>query len=229
MKRIAVLLVTAVMVVSLAACGSSTSTGSSDSGSSNETIASASSDSSAKADVSGKKTLVVYFSASNGDTADTVSSATPKVGDAGATQYIAETIDKNVDSDIAKIVPKESYPADYNGTADQAKSEADSDARPEFTLDPDVNPEDYDVIFIGYPMWWYQMPMVMDTFFDTYDFSGKTIIPFNTHAGSGDGGTYDDIRKLEPDATVLDGLPIAGDDAGDSASEVKDWLAGLGY
>lgn len=224
MKKIAVILTTAAMVLSLAACGSSTAGSSKTSSSESNTVTASS-----KTDVSGKKTLIVYFSASNGDTADTVSSATPKVGDAGATAFIAQTINKNVDSDITKIVPKESYPADYNGTADQAKKEADSDARPEFTLDKDVNPEDYDVIFIGYPMWWYQMPMVMDTFFDTYDLSGKTIIPFNTHAGSGDGGTYDDIRKLEPDATVLDGLPIAGDDAGGSEDQIKDWLSGLGY
>lgn len=92
-----------------------------------------------------------------------------------------------------------------------------------------VDPTGYDIVFIGYPIWWYEMPMIMDTFFETYDFSGVTIIPFNTHAGSRDGGTYGDIRELEPNATVLDGLAISGSDAGkDSArTSVEEWLEGL--
>ena len=71
--------------------------------------------------------------------------------------------------------------------------------------------------------------MIMDTFFEQYDFSGKTIIPFNTHAGSRDGGTYSDIKELEPNATVLEGLAVPGEDAGkDSTKEaVLLWLQGL--
>ncbi len=78
-------------------------------------------------------------------------------------------------------------------------------------------------------MWWYTLPMIMYTFFDTYNFSGKTIIPFNTHAGSSDGGTYQTIREFEPDATVKDGLAISGGSAFDGSTEdaVKSWLAGL--
>ncbi len=73
----------------------------------------------------------------------------------------------------------------------------------------DINIADYDTIFIGYPMWWYTFPMIIYTLFDKYDFSGKTIIPFNTHMGSADGGTYDTIRELEPNATVImNGLPV---------------------
>ena len=73
------------------------------------------------------------------------------------------------------------------------------------------------------------MPMILDTFFDTYDFSGVNLIPFNTHAGSQDGGTYSDISELEPDATVLEGLAISGDDAGseDAEAEVTEWIQGL--
>ena len=73
------------------------------------------------------------------------------------------------------------------------------------------------------------MPMIMQTFFDTYDFNGKTIIPFNNHAGSRDGGTYKDIAGLEPGATVLDGLAVSGERADSAEEDVKDWLAGLGY
>ena len=71
--------------------------------------------------------------------------------------------------------------------------------------------------------------MIMDTFFETYDFSGVTIIPFNTHAGSRDGGTYGDISKLEPDATVLDGLAIRGEGVGKDSTRtsIEEWLSGL--
>ena len=81
-----------------------------------------------------------------------------------------------------------------------------------------------------YPMWWYTLPMIMYTFFDEYDFAGKTIIPFNTHEGSGDGGTYETIKEFEPDATVLDGLAIRGGDMkSDQTSEVKAWLQEIGF
>ena len=75
----------------------------------------------------------------------------------------------------------------------------------------------------------YQMPMIMYTFFDEYDLSGKTIVPFNTHEGSGDSGTYSDIQEIEPDATVLDGLTIRGGDMkGNQTETVRDWLEDLG-
>ena len=73
------------------------------------------------------------------------------------------------------------------------------------------------------------MPMMMYTFFETYDFAGKTIIPFNTHEGSGDSGTYDTIKELEPQATVLEGLAIRGGKITGAESEVNEWLKGLNY
>lgn len=82
-------------------------------------------------------------------------------------------IHERIESDVAPIVPVEAYPVEYEDTAERAGQEADDNARPEFTLD--VDPEEYDVIFVGYPIWDYQMPMVMQTFFDTYDFSGKIL------------------------------------------------------
>ena len=142
-------------------------------------------------------------------------------------EYVAQLISARVDADVAKIVASEAYPLPYNDAADQAKREQNNGDRPAFSLD--VDPEEYDVIFIGYPIWWYHLPMIMQTFFDTYDFNGKTLIPFNTHAGSRDGGTYSEIKELEPNATVLDGLAIPGERTGDAAKSVGDWLAGLSY
>ena len=156
------------------------------------------------------KILIVYFSWSNN------------------TEVIANYIHDEIGGDIERIEPVVAYPDNYNDTADYAKAERDNDARPEFKpLQHD--PTDYDVVFIGYPIWWYRMPMIMETFFDTYDFSGITIVPFNTHEGSRDGGTYDMIRDREPNATVLEGLPIRGGNVNDAASRkaVTDWLKGL--
>lgn len=204
----------------------SVSTSKSDEGSAEENLAETSGQSNSPSSES--KTLVVYFSASNTKDVDAVTGATPVQGRVGAVEHIAEIIHNNVGGDIAKIIPSKNYSLDYNTCADEAKAETDSDARPQF--EPlGVNIEEYDTIYVGYPMWWYTLPMIMYTFFDTYDFSGKTIIPFNTHAGSGDGGTYQTIREFEPDATVKEGLAISGSSAFDSSTEdtVKNWLSGM--
>ena len=176
----------------------------------------------------GAKTLVIYFSADNTKDVDAVSSATPMTDGSSSVKWIAEIIHESVGGDIAEIIPSEDYPLGYNELADAAKKEADGDARP--AIEPlDIDPEAYDTVFIGYPIWWYKLPMVLETFFDTYDFTGVTIIPFNTHAGSRTGGTYDMIRDREPGANVMDGLAVRGEDAGkDSAKEsVTEWIAGL--
>ena len=200
MKKIAALILAIVMAVSMIVCH-------------------AESDSS--------RILIVYFSPANSDTVDAVSSATPRVGEVSGVEHIATLISGQVEADMARIMPVEAYPLEYNATADQARREQDSNARPAFTLD--VNPEEYDVIFVGYPVWWYHLPMIMQTFFDTYDFSGKTIIPYNTHLGSRDGGTYREIQALEPNATVLDGLAVNGEPASEAENNVSQWLAGLSY
>ena len=172
--------------------------------------------------------LIIYFSADNTKDVDAVSAATPMVSGVSSTQWMAETIHDVTGGDIVKIISSNDYPLEYNDVADAAKAETDSDARPAF--EPlDVDPTSYKTVFIGYPMWWYTIPMVMETFFDTYDFSGVTIVPFNTHAGSRDGGTYETIKEREPNATVLDGLAVSGGSAGneDTRTEIIDWVNGL--
>ena len=156
------------------------------------------------------RVLVVYFS------------------ETGNTQKLAQEIYEQVGGDFRRIEPVKPYPTGQE-LFDYTKEERDNDERPEFK-DLNINLDNYDYIFVGYPMWWYTLPMMMYTFFDTYDFSGKTIIPFNTHEGSGDGGTYETIKEFEPNATVLDGLPIRGGDMSkDQTDTVKEWLKGLGF
>ncbi len=232
MKKITALIIAFVMIISLAGCGAGNGSepageATSDADGSGVTQAGGS-DGTQPAGTEGKKILTVYFSSANTAAVDAVSSATPSVKNMGSTEYIAVYINSKVGGDIAKITPVKDYPESYNGTLDAAKAERDGDERPEFR-NLDVSPEDYDVIFVGYPMWWYTLPMIMYTFFDTYDFSGKTIIPFNTHEGSGDGGTYNEIREFEPDATVYDGLAVRGGSAEKSDEDIDKWLAGLGY
>ena len=90
------------------------------------------------------------------------------------------------------------------------------------------NLEDYDTIFLGFPNWWYGMPMAIYSFLDEYDFSGKTIVPFVTSGGSGFSNAISEIESAEPGATVLEGLSIGGGSATSAQDDVADWLADLG-
>ena len=176
-----------------------------------------------------KSALVIFFSSANTTDADVVSAATPYAGDVSVTEALAQMICSQVDGDLVRLTPVTDYPVSYNATLDAAKTERDEDQRPAYQ-DLGVDPESYDTIFVGYPMWWYTLPMLFYSFFEDYDFSGKTIVPFNTHAGSRDGGTYQTIAEWEPDATVLDGLAVSGTSVGDGTEQtVKDWLERLGF
>jgi flavodoxin len=173
--------------------------------------------------------LILYFSANNvkASDVDAVTSATPVANGKSSVAQMADMITEQTGGEIIKIIPSESYPLVYEEVADQAKKERDEDARPAFE-NLGVDPTSFKTVFIGYPVWWYQMPMIMETLFDTYDFTGVTIVPFNTHEGSRDGGTYDMIRAREPGAIVLDGLAIRGSDvSATSKDDIQKWLDGL--
>lgn len=121
------------------------------------------------------------------------------------------------------------YPADGGELIDYAAQEQEENARPELTTHIE-NLDGYDTIFIGYPNWWADLPMAVYSFFDEYDFSGKTIIPFNVHNGSRFSRTIQTIQELEPDATVVeDGFTVSEQTVADAAEDVAAWLEGLGY
>ena len=147
----------------------------------------------------------------------------------GTAKIVAEEIAKQTGADIREIVPKVSYDGNrdhYNALLRVAQKEHDTDARP--AIKEKLPIADYDRIYIGYPMWCYTFPMIIYTLFDQYNFSGKTIIPFNTHMGSRDGGTYRTIQELEPDAKILSGLPVEMSAAEKGPEEaVKKWLSSL--
>lgn len=141
----------------------------------------------------------------------------------GNTEVAATMIQKITGSDMFYIEAVKSYPEDYKECTEVAGVELDQNARPELTRKVD-DMESYDVIFLGYPNWWGTFPMPVFTFLESYDFSGKTIIPFCTHEGSGMGRSEDDIKKLCPGAKVKKGLPIRGGSVKGAEKEIFQWI-----
>ena len=131
--------------------------------------------------------------------------------------------------DLFSIRTSVVYPADGGELIDYAAQEQEENARPELTTHIE-NLDGYDTIFIGYPNWWADLPMAVYSFFDEYDFSGKTIIPFNVHNGSRFSHTIQTIQELEPDATVVeDGFTVSEQTVAEAAEDVAAWLEDLGY
>jgi len=151
------------------------------------------------------KVLVVYFSHS------------------GNTKVVAEKISSILDGDIFEIVTVEKYPVKYNLVVNQAKKEIEDQIKP-VLLNRLVNFYEYDTIVIGYPMWWYTCPMAVFTFLESYDFSGKVILPFCTHEGSALSTSVEDIKKVIPNAIVKEGLAIRGSKVSESDLLISTWL-----
>jgi flavodoxin len=167
-----------------------------------------------------KKSLIAYFSRKGSNYVGGSIVNLP----IGNTEVIANKIQELTGSDMFEIETVKSYPKDYTETTNVAKKELRENARPELTEIVD-DMDSYDVIYIGYPNWWGTMPMAVYTFFESYDFSGKTIIPYCTHEGSGMGSSERDIKKLCPNAKVLSGLAIQGGSVKNAAGTIKSWLS----
>lgn len=176
--------------------------------------------------------LIAYFTAAENSGVDAVASAsyTTLDGEAvGRVQALAERIQQNVGGDLFSIRTSVVYPADGGELIDYAAQEQEENARPELTTHIE-NLDGYDTIFIGYPNWWADLPMAVYSFLDEYDFSGKTIIPFNVHNGSRFSRTIQTIQELEPEATVVeDGFTVSEQTVAEAAEDVAAWLEGLGY
>ncbi|MCU6687832.1 flavodoxin [Dorea acetigenes] len=178
------------------------------------------------------KILIAYFTAAENSGVDAVSSAsyTTIGGTAvGRLRAVADMIQENTDGDLFSIQTAVVYPSDGGELIDYAAEEQDENARPELTSHIE-DLDQYGTIFVGFPTWWYDMPQALYSFFDEYDFSGKTIIPFNVHNGSRFSGTIDTIKELELDATVVeDGFTVSERDVAEASEDVAEWLNGLGY
>ena len=168
------------------------------------------------------KILIAYYSRKG----ENYFSGTIKSVAKGNTEFVAEFIQKKVGGDMFEIDTVKNYPADYTECTNVAKDELRNKVRPELKnyLD-DISI--YDTIFLGYPCWWGNCPMAVFTFLEHYDFSGKKIIAFTTHEGSGFGGSISQIKKACPNSDVIKGLEIYGSSAANSEREVARWLESL--
>lgn len=232
MKKFAAFLLTLLMVVSLAACAGNsesneTSSPDMESSVSEETSVPEESEPESEStqsdeteetkpapasdtEVEGTKVLVAYFSATN------------------TTEGVAEHIANGLNADLYKIVPEEPYTdADLNYNDNNSRTTLemnDSNARPAISGSVE-NMEQYDIVFVGYPIWWGDAPRIVSTFMESYDFSGKTIVPFCTSGGSGIGSSASNLEQLTSGATWLEGRRLNGSDSQDT---VMEWVNSLG-
>lgn len=151
------------------------------------------------------KTLVAYFSHS------------------GNTATLAGYIAIQAGGDLFEIVPEVPYPDDFDETVTIFHQERDTGAQPAVTSFVD-NMSDYDIVFVGYPIWGSDIPPVAQTFLRQYDWTGKTVIPFCTHGGSGLSGSVDTLRALCSGATILDGFAMTGHDIDLYGESLTAWL-----
>lgn len=142
----------------------------------------------------------------------------------GNTEYFANAIQSETGGDLFSVVVKKPYPNDYDKITDMGAEEQEENARPELSSHVE-NMEQYQTVYLGFPIWWYTMPQAMFTFLEEYDFSGKTIIPFATHGGYGVGSSVEDIQKLCPDANVVEDIFEAErEDISKQTKEIGNWI-----
>ena len=156
----------------------------------------------------GKKMLVAYFSHT------------------GNTRAIAQDIKDATGADVFEIVPANPYPASYGDVLARGRQELKDNIMPELKSEvPDLAL--YDVIFVGSPNWFNTITPPVMTFLSGRDFTGKTIVPFITHGGGGLGKSVQDVKRLAPGATLLEGRAFRGDDVANAGEDVRAWLRGL--
>lgn len=228
-KKIIAMIITGILAVSVTACQSDGEQSSSQSQNSGQTESSANVEIPEDANI-----LVAYFTygenAKLPDGVDASSSASIQAWDGdttGNTGLAAHWISDAAGGDFFFIQTEEKYPGDYDDTVDQGQEEQSENARPKLSSHVD-HMDQYDVVFLGYPNWWGDMPMAVYSFLDEYDLSGKTVIPFVTSGGSGFSDTVSAIKEEEPDADVQEGLELSDSETADSEDEVKSWVESLG-
>ena len=174
---------------------------------------------------SDSKILIAYFSRAG-------ENYNVGVIEKGNTKIVAEMIAEVTGGDLFEIKTVKPYPTNYQECTEIAKQELAADARPDLA-DKVADMSKYDTIFLGYPIWWSDMPMAIYTFMESYDFNGKTIIPFCTSAGNNLTGKEVNIPKFAKGAKLREGIGIEGkrcqDDPNGVSDSVKMWLADLGY
>lgn len=181
------------------------------------------------------KILIAYFTWSdntvveNPDSIDVDAETSASVLSPGNAELIANWIAEETGGDLFSIKTQNKYSSDYDECLNQARKERDNNERPALVGRVN-NIDDYDVIFLGFPNWWYTCPMAVFTFVESYDLEGKTIIPFCTHGTGGLSRTIRDLKKLLPEnCEVLEPIGVYRPEVKNSKSRVLDWLRKLGY
>lgn len=179
------------------------------------------------------KILIAYFTRADNvkidPDIDAVASASINIKGSsynGNVAILADYIKEATGGDTFSILTAEYYPTNYRDSTNVAKEEQSSDARPELSNHVE-NMEDYDIIFLGYPNWWGGLPMPVYTFLEEYDFSGKIIIPFASHEGSGLGNGPSEIAEICPDAQIMDGFAARGTEVSSSKADIETWITSL--
>lgn len=181
------------------------------------------------------KILIAYFTWSdntvveNSDSIDVDAETSASVLSPGNAELIANWIAEETGGDLFSIKTQNKYSSDYDECLNQARKERDNNERPALVGRVN-NIDDYDVIFLGFPNWWYTCPMAVFTFVESYDLEGKTIIPFCTHGTGGLSRTIRDLKKLLPEnCEVLEPIGVYRPEVKNSKNKVLDWLRKLGY
>ena len=224
MKKLMSILLSAALLISLAACGGTpnaadptpmpTATPTPEQSTPKEPSAPADDTNGDAAGDGNGKVLVVYFSAQN------------------HTEAVAQTIADHMDADIFELIPTQPYTEDglnWRNDSSRVNAEHEDEALRDIPLEADTveNWEDYDTVLVGYPIWWSIAAWPMNNFIKSNNFTGKTVIPFCTHGGSGWAGTPATIARLEPNANILEGLSISRDVIDGARQELVTWVNGL--
>ena len=179
------------------------------------------------------KILIAYFTRADNikidPNVDADSSASININGSshkGNLTIMADYIKDATGGDTFSILTTEYYPTKYRDSTNTAKEEQNEDVRPELSNHV-KNMADYDIIFLGYPNWWGGLPMPVYTFLEEYDFSGKTIIPFASHEGSGLGKGPSEIAEICPKAQIMDGFAARGTEVSSSKDDIEKWIDGL--
>ena len=222
MKKLLSFLLTMTLVFSLAACGGAPQSTESEDAAPTSALPSPSEASAQPAEAGGELEtpsptaqatqtggiLIAYFSWS------------------GNTEQVARIIQQETGGDLFEIATATPYTDDYNELLDIAQQEQAEGARPELAGQVE-NWDSYDVVFVGYPNWWSDAPMAVYAFLESYDFTGKTLVPFNTSSSGGFGRSLSGLEEGADGATVLEGLAITQGNLENAQSEVTAWLDSL--
>ena len=169
------------------------------------------------------KTLIAFFSRAD----ENYFAGAMRYVKVGNTEIVCDLIKEMIPADLFKIEMKHPYSPVYMTCIEEAKKDLQAKARPELTALPD-SIDGYDTVILAYPNYWGTSPMAVATFLETFDFTGKTILPLCTNEGSGMGSSERAIKQCAPGADVKKGLPITGSNAANAGESVRSWLSANG-